>query len=180
LRASQAIGLDMAKGNGKGTGGDRGRYFAMARGWALECEGEPEGPCFARPHRGSPSSGNGMTRFTRNRASIGRRGTTPIPIPTPTPMEGQDRRQPCGPPDARTSRRGPLPLRESTVLWDEPQNGVSATTPPSPGMQGPPSPLMERGLAKAHVAQIALDGEVRSPRPCQGRGDRGEGSFALL
>ena len=40
---------------------------------------------------------------------------------------------------------------------------------------GPPSPLMERGLAKALASRIALDGEVRSPRPCQGRGDRGEG-----
>ena len=37
LRASQAIPLNIAEGNGKATGGDRHRYFDIARGWALEC-----------------------------------------------------------------------------------------------------------------------------------------------
>ena len=37
LRASQAIPLNIAEGNGKGTGGDRRRYFEIARGSALEC-----------------------------------------------------------------------------------------------------------------------------------------------
>ena len=37
LRASQAIPLNIAEGNGKATDGDRRRYFEMARGSALEC-----------------------------------------------------------------------------------------------------------------------------------------------
>ncbi len=37
LRASQAIPLNIAEGNGKATSGDRRRYFEIARGSALEC-----------------------------------------------------------------------------------------------------------------------------------------------
>jgi four helix bundle protein len=37
LRASQAIPLNIAEGNGKATEGDRRRYFEIARGSALEC-----------------------------------------------------------------------------------------------------------------------------------------------
>jgi four helix bundle protein len=37
LRASQAIPLNIAEGNGKATEGDRMRYFEIARGSALEC-----------------------------------------------------------------------------------------------------------------------------------------------
>jgi four helix bundle protein len=37
LRASQAIALNIAEGNGKATSGDRRRYFEIARGSALEC-----------------------------------------------------------------------------------------------------------------------------------------------
>jgi four helix bundle protein len=37
IRASQAIPLNIAEGNGKGTDGDRRRYFEIARGSALEC-----------------------------------------------------------------------------------------------------------------------------------------------
>ena len=37
LRASQAISLNIAEGNGKATDGDRRRYFEIARGSALEC-----------------------------------------------------------------------------------------------------------------------------------------------
>ena len=37
LRASQAIPLNIAEGNGKATAGDRRRYFEIARGSALEC-----------------------------------------------------------------------------------------------------------------------------------------------
>ncbi|MBN2384446.1 four helix bundle protein [bacterium] len=37
LRASQAIPLNIAEGNGKATQGDRRRYFEIARGSALEC-----------------------------------------------------------------------------------------------------------------------------------------------
>ena len=37
LRASQAIPLNIAEGNGKGTDGDRRRFFEIARGSALEC-----------------------------------------------------------------------------------------------------------------------------------------------
>ncbi|QQO54339.1 MAG: four helix bundle protein [Thiohalocapsa sp. PB-PSB1] len=36
-RASQAIALNMAEGNGKATSGDRRRSFESARGSALEC-----------------------------------------------------------------------------------------------------------------------------------------------
>jgi four helix bundle protein len=36
-RASQAIPLNIAEGNGKATDGDRRRYFEIARGSALEC-----------------------------------------------------------------------------------------------------------------------------------------------
>jgi four helix bundle protein len=37
IRASQAIPLNIAEGNGKATDGDRRRYFETARGSALEC-----------------------------------------------------------------------------------------------------------------------------------------------
>jgi four helix bundle protein len=37
LRASQAIALNIAEGNGKATTGDRRRFFEIARGSALEC-----------------------------------------------------------------------------------------------------------------------------------------------
>ncbi len=37
IRASQAIPLNIAEGNGKATEGDRRRYFEIARGSALEC-----------------------------------------------------------------------------------------------------------------------------------------------
>src|SRR5690554_4946582 len=37
LRASQAIPLNIAEGNGKATAGDRRRFFEIARGSALEC-----------------------------------------------------------------------------------------------------------------------------------------------
>ena len=37
LRASQSIPLNIAEGNGKGTAGDRRRYFEIAHGSALEC-----------------------------------------------------------------------------------------------------------------------------------------------
>lgn len=37
LRASQAIPLNIAEGNGKATEGDRRRYFEIARASALEC-----------------------------------------------------------------------------------------------------------------------------------------------
>ena len=37
LRASQAIPLNIAEGNGKATDVDRRRYFEIARGSALEC-----------------------------------------------------------------------------------------------------------------------------------------------
>ncbi|MGA2261663.1 MAG: four helix bundle protein [Acidobacteriota bacterium] len=37
LRASQAIPLNIAEGNGKATEGDRRRFFEIARGSALEC-----------------------------------------------------------------------------------------------------------------------------------------------
>ncbi|NLW30630.1 MAG: four helix bundle protein [Fibrobacter sp.] len=37
VRASQAIPLNIAEGNGKATDGDRRRFFEIARGSALEC-----------------------------------------------------------------------------------------------------------------------------------------------
>ena len=37
IRASQAIPLNIAEGNGKATEGDRRRFFEIARGSALEC-----------------------------------------------------------------------------------------------------------------------------------------------
>jgi four helix bundle protein len=37
LRASQAMPLNIAEGNGKATDGDRRRYFEIARASALEC-----------------------------------------------------------------------------------------------------------------------------------------------
>jgi len=38
LRASQAMALNIAEGNGNATNEDRRRYFDIARGSALECE----------------------------------------------------------------------------------------------------------------------------------------------
>ncbi len=37
LRASQAIPLNIAEGNGRGTPSDRRRFFEIARGSVLEC-----------------------------------------------------------------------------------------------------------------------------------------------
>ncbi len=37
IRASQAIPLNIAEGNGKATSGDRRRFFEIARGSAMEC-----------------------------------------------------------------------------------------------------------------------------------------------
>lgn len=37
LRASQSIPLNIAEGNGKGTGLDKRRFFEIARGSSLEC-----------------------------------------------------------------------------------------------------------------------------------------------
>ena len=42
IRASQAIPLNIAEGNGKATEGDRRRYFEIARGSALECAAEQD------------------------------------------------------------------------------------------------------------------------------------------
>jgi four helix bundle protein len=42
-RASQSISPNIAEGNGKGTNGDRCRFFAIARGSALECASIQDG-----------------------------------------------------------------------------------------------------------------------------------------
>jgi four helix bundle protein len=41
-RASPAIALNIAEGNGKATDGERRRYFEIARGSALECGAEQD------------------------------------------------------------------------------------------------------------------------------------------
>jgi four helix bundle protein len=109
LRASQAIPLNIAEGNGKATDRDRRRYFEIARGSALECGAiqdalqfcvwrfRPEGNATrkALPDRiVAMLTKLGATRLYRacrtNHSTSSE--SIPIPIPTPTPMVTRSRR----------------------------------------------------------------------------------------
>ena len=76
LRASQAIPLNIAEGNGKTTDGDRRRYFEIARGTALECGTVQDllQVCGARPTEENASRKALQDRIVAMLTKLGQRG----------------------------------------------------------------------------------------------------------
>ena len=76
LRASQAIPLNIAEGNGKATGGDRHRYFDIARGSALECGAAQDVPeaCGAILPQANAEGEQRLDRIVAMLTRLGRRG----------------------------------------------------------------------------------------------------------
>jgi four helix bundle protein len=102
LRASQAIPLNIAEGNGKATDGDRRRYFEIARGSALECGAIQDvlEVCGGLAAEENAKAKAVLDRIVAMLTRLGRRGYAireepaaytaagidPIPIPIPTPI----------------------------------------------------------------------------------------------
>ena len=78
LRASQAIPLNIAEGNGKATDGDRRRYFEIARGSALECGAIQDvlEVCGALPAEENAKAKAVLDRVVAMLTKLGRRGYT--------------------------------------------------------------------------------------------------------
>ena len=78
LRASQAIPLNIAEGNGKATDGDRRRYFEIARGSALECGAIQDvlQVCGALPEEEDAKRKATLDRIVAMLTKLGRRGYT--------------------------------------------------------------------------------------------------------
>ena len=78
LRASQAIPLNIAEGNGKATDGDRRRYFEIARGSALECGAAQDvlQVCGALPADENTSRKALLDRIVAMLTKLGQRGYT--------------------------------------------------------------------------------------------------------
>lgn len=76
LRASQAIPLNIAEGNGKATDGDRRRYFEIARGSALECGAIQDvlQVCGALPTEENASRKALLDRIVAMLSKLGQRG----------------------------------------------------------------------------------------------------------
>ena len=76
LRASQAIPLNIAEGNGKATDGDRRRYFEIARGSALECGAVQDvlEVCGALPAEENAKAKALLDRIVAMLTKLGRRG----------------------------------------------------------------------------------------------------------
>jgi four helix bundle protein len=106
LRASQAIVLNIAEGNGKATDGDRRRYFEIARGSALECGAIQDvlEICGGLSSEENAKAKAVLDRIVAMLTRLGRRGyaireepaayaaqSMPIPIPTPTPNGAEPR-----------------------------------------------------------------------------------------
>ena len=78
VRASQSIPLNIAEGNGKATGGDRRRYFEIARGSALECAAAQDvlEVCGAMPTRENAKAKVLLDRIVAMLTKLGQRGYT--------------------------------------------------------------------------------------------------------
>jgi four helix bundle protein len=78
LRASQAIPLNIAEGNGKATDGDRRRYFEIARGSALECGAIQDvlAVCGGLSAEENANAKAGLDRIVAMLTKLGRRGYT--------------------------------------------------------------------------------------------------------
>ena len=76
LRASQAIPLNIAEGNGKATDGDRRRYFEIARGSALECAAAQDvlQVCGALDAKKNSEAKQMLDRIVAMLTKLGRRG----------------------------------------------------------------------------------------------------------
>ena len=76
LRASQAIPLNIAEGNGKATEGDRRRFFEIARGSALECAAAQDvlTVCGALSEEESETAKKLLDRIVAMLTKLGRRG----------------------------------------------------------------------------------------------------------
>ncbi len=76
IRASQAIPLNIAEGNGKATEGDRRRFFEIARGSALECAAVQDvlSVCGAMPAEKNAEAKNILDRIVAMLTKLGRRG----------------------------------------------------------------------------------------------------------
>jgi four helix bundle protein len=76
LRASQAIPLNIAEGNGKATHGDRRRYFKIARGSALECGAAQAAlqACGAMPAEDNAKAKALLDRIVAMLTTLGQRG----------------------------------------------------------------------------------------------------------
>jgi len=76
VRASQAIPLNIAEGNGKATDGDRRRYFEIARGSALECAAAQDilEICGVLSKEENERSKNLLDRIVAMLTKLGRRG----------------------------------------------------------------------------------------------------------
>jgi four helix bundle protein len=106
LRASQAIPLNIAEGNGKATDGDRRRYFEIARGSALECSAIQDvlEVCGALTAEENARVKVLLDRIVAMLTRLGRRDYAireqpagyaereSIPIPTPTPRRAAESR----------------------------------------------------------------------------------------
>ena len=90
LRASQAIPLNIAEGNGKATHGDRRRYFEIARGSALECGAAQDvlQACGAMPAEDSANAKALLDRIVAMLTKLGQRGYAVHETPT---GQGADR-----------------------------------------------------------------------------------------
>ena len=78
LRASQAIPLNIAEGNGKATDGDRRRFFEIARGSALECGAVQDvlQVCEALPPADNAKAKIFLDRIVAMLTKLGQRGYT--------------------------------------------------------------------------------------------------------
>jgi four helix bundle protein len=76
LRASQALPLNIAEGNGKATNGDRRRFFEIARGSALECGAVQDvlQVCGAMSEEENIQAKNRLDRIVAMLTKLGQRG----------------------------------------------------------------------------------------------------------
>ena len=76
LRASQAIPLNIAEGNGKATEADRRRFFEIARGSALECGAAQDvlEVCGGLSAKDNAEAKQALDRIVAMLTKLGRRG----------------------------------------------------------------------------------------------------------
>lgn len=92
LRASQAIPLNIAEGNGKATDPDRRRFFEIARGSALECAAIQDvlEVCGALSHDESLQAKALMDRVVAMLTKLGQRGYSVKEDPIPYESGGHE------------------------------------------------------------------------------------------